>query len=196
MTEKLECLEYRKLELEILELRKSFWQKPGFLVPFLAALMSLGLGHFSGWFDVQTKLLEIKRYELNKDIASFKQEKQVLIAEHEILLDQVATAKKLRDAQSSYVSMEVLKFKELIRSGELPECDGCEVFLKAIENRFLEINDADLEAELELLEFELNNEDDISARENKLIEYMNNRGILDDDGCFEDRNGETHCTNF
>lgn len=238
MTEKREELELKKIELEIKELGRPFWKKSGFLVPFFAALISVALGHYSGWFDVQTKQLEIKRASLNDDIKSFQKEKvslidsnkslkanndllkeektsltdsieslkanndllkksnALLIVEQEVLLDQVNLAKKLRTAQASYVSTEVLRFKELVRSGELPDCGGYDVFFEAIEDRFFNLEDADIEAELELIEFEANNEENTSAREQKLIEYMNKRGMLDDDGCFEDHNGETHCTNF
>lgn len=196
MSKVLDELEAQKLQLEINELKKYFWQRAGFLVPLSAALISLCLGYYSGWFDVQTKLLEIKRFELNEEIDKFTKEKVRLIAEQKVLVDQVNIAKRLRNAQSRYISTEVLRFKELMRNGTLPNCDECEVFFEAIEKRFYSIKDSDLQAELELIDFELNNEDEISERERKLIDYMNKREMLDDDGCFEDDYGETHCTNF
>jgi hypothetical protein len=83
-----ESLIARKLELEISDLERPVWKKPTFITPLFAALLSIALGHYSGWFNVQLTKLENKKYELNKEIENFEKEKEVIVLKNSLLISE------------------------------------------------------------------------------------------------------------
>lgn len=74
-------LERRKLALEIRDLERPLWTRPGFIIPLLAAVLSIGTGYFSGWFDIQRTRLQNERSELRQDIRDFETRREVLDTE-------------------------------------------------------------------------------------------------------------------
>jgi chromosome segregation ATPase len=68
-------LEKRKLELEIAEMSRPMWSRPAFITPVIAAVLSIGLGYFSGWFEIQSKQLKLDRSTLQKEVDDFRFEK-------------------------------------------------------------------------------------------------------------------------
>lgn len=75
-SEELDKLQRHKLALEIADLRRPAWLKPAMVTPIVAAVMSIALGHFSGWFDLQSTRLENQRFELTRDIEKFENERK------------------------------------------------------------------------------------------------------------------------
>jgi FtsZ-binding cell division protein ZapB len=74
-------LENEKLRLEIRELRRPWWQKPGYLAVVLPALIStlaVYVAYNKGYFDNQSAALEAKRERIQLDIERFTDQKDKL----------------------------------------------------------------------------------------------------------------------
>jgi DNA repair exonuclease SbcCD ATPase subunit len=91
-------LNKRKLALEVAELARPAWQRPAFITPIIAAVLSLALGYFSGWFNVQSTKLENQRHKLTQDIEKFENEKSTIEVEVKKL------RAELESTKSSYAS--------------------------------------------------------------------------------------------
>src|SRR5262245_48890613 len=64
-------LEQRKLELGNADLGRPRSKRPAMVTPRVAALVSIALGYYTGWCDVQSKRLENQRSALKLDIDEF-----------------------------------------------------------------------------------------------------------------------------
>lgn len=76
-----DVLQLKKIELEIAQLTKPWYTKPGYmaiLIPGLIALVSLCVGIYTGVFDVKKEKLELEQLKLQKEIVYFKEEKTKL----------------------------------------------------------------------------------------------------------------------
>ena len=212
-----EQLEKQKLQLEIKELKKPLIFKPGFLLPLLAALLSILLGQYSGWFDVNMKRLENKRFELEGDITRFTQEKKDIKQKIEQLEGQVKSAENSKAKAQN--ELEKLKIKSL---------DQTEYFIAEIKilnsriERLKMAKDASassggkqiIEEQIEVAEGALTStqsdaiqaldrikevfdipEGTLSEIEGRFKQELWESGALDEDGCLV-IDGELHCTNF
>lgn len=94
-------LNKKKLELEIAELVRPIWQRPAFITPVIAALLSVMLAYFSGWFDVQLTRLSNQRHDLEQDIAKFQREKSEIQGQVDALRKELTDIKSKLDAANT-----------------------------------------------------------------------------------------------
>lgn len=74
-------LQRDKLLLEIRQLRRPYWYSSGFLgvvAATILAIATLSTGYFTGFFDVESRRLELERTVLTKDVGEFRVRKRVL----------------------------------------------------------------------------------------------------------------------
>lgn len=72
-------LEEKKLQLEILELERPWFQKPAFLIPIIGALSSILVLWVTGFFNTKIESLTIKREQLSFETSKLKDIKTELI---------------------------------------------------------------------------------------------------------------------
>ncbi len=75
-------LQKEKLQLEIAELNKKWYQKPDLLkvlLPTILAIFSLIYAITSGFFSSKSELLELKRQQLKFEITQFQKEREELL---------------------------------------------------------------------------------------------------------------------
>ena len=212
-------LQKQKLELEIADLERPVWLRPGFMVPFIAAILSLFLGYFSGWFDVQSTKLENKRFALERDIETFEAEKSDLNRELvRLKADLSTTRKELTDSQKA-LAFEKLKYVQTLEKQKAikKELEDRVSLLKTnlqkakskgdntIHKLTKELDDAELSlytsrtAEKDVIKrirelFSIR-EPSLSDWEQRVKEEIYRTQDVDEDGCFFIDN-EQHCTNF
>jgi hypothetical protein len=76
-------LELDKLRLEIAALQRRWYQRSEYLSPLVTVVVAactLFIAWHANLFDVNSKLLEIKKHDLTSDIIAFEQTKATLIA--------------------------------------------------------------------------------------------------------------------
>ena len=89
VTEHMAELQARKLDLEIKELSRPWWQKPAFLsalFPLFIGALAVFVAYNRGFFDTQAALLELKRERLQRDVDTFTAERNRLITDNKNLL--------------------------------------------------------------------------------------------------------------
>ncbi|MGA2466973.1 MAG: hypothetical protein ABSH06_21815 [Thermodesulfobacteriota bacterium] len=87
-TEHIAELQVRKLNLEIKELTRPWWQKPAYLsalFPLFVGILALFVAYNRGFFDTQAALLELKRERLQRDVDTFTAERDRLITNNKDL---------------------------------------------------------------------------------------------------------------
>jgi hypothetical protein len=80
-----EELEQIKLGLEISELRRSSWTKPGIVIPIIVGLVTLGLSQYLGVFDVERKRVELQAKETEMKRNKLQDELTVLEAKRTVV---------------------------------------------------------------------------------------------------------------
>ena len=93
MTEHMAERQVRKLDLEIKELSRPWWQKPAFLsalFPLFVGVLAVFVAYNRGFFDTQAALLELKRERLQRDVETFTTERNRLITDNKNLLQKNA----------------------------------------------------------------------------------------------------------
>jgi|GEM_PF-3508746 len=81
-------LQARKLDLEIKELSRPWWQKPAYLsvlFPLFVGVLAVIVAYNRGFFDTQTALLELRRERLQRDIDTFTAERERLLTDNKNL---------------------------------------------------------------------------------------------------------------
>jgi hypothetical protein len=128
-TKSKEDLERIKLEREISDLERSPWTRPTIIVPIVAALVTLALSQYLGVFDVerkrvelQTKESEIRRVQLQGDLAILEVDKKALEKDKKDL-DQRKTSLG-RDVGSLQEKADKLKREMDIIGNEVPTIQG------------------------------------------------------------------------
>lgn len=109
-------LEEKKLQLEILELEKSWFKKPTFLVPIIGALSSILVLWVTGFFNTKIESLTVKRELLNYETIKLKELKSTLIYESSKLektkkslqLDTTILNKKIKFFQKENDSIRII----------------------------------------------------------------------------------------
>ena len=139
VTEHMAELQARKLDLEIKELSRPWWQRPAYLsvlFPLFVGILAVFVAYNRGFFDTEAALLELKRERLQREVDIFtterdrlitdnknlKQknddlnaERERLLADQKRLIDQVASVESERNALSGQLSLITLRMniKEL-----------------------------------------------------------------------------------
>lgn len=118
MTEHMAELQVRKLDLEIKDLSRPWWQKPAYLsalFPLFIGVLAVFVAYNRGFFDTQAALLELKRERLQRDVDTFTTERNRLTTDNKNLLQKnadltaereqlLADQKQLRDQAASVES--------------------------------------------------------------------------------------------
>jgi hypothetical protein len=101
-----EDLEREKLQLEIAELKRRWWRRastlasflPSLTVAVLGTLLGVGVGWWTGFFDIQRMDLSAQRHNLEAQTRDLKAEEKGLIGKRAELLGQVSQLETERDA--------------------------------------------------------------------------------------------------
>lgn len=181
------ALEIKKLEFEIAELARPVWRKPAFLTPVFAAILTILVGQYTGWFNVQLTKLENKKFELQKEIDGFQAEKKRITDENASLRTQLA------DLETKIASDQHRFGAELggLRTFYEDQIARLEEFLRQPDI----INDVRQQA-LALKETLSGTRQDIESEEERIKDEIRKNYDVDEDGCFSIPGEGTHCLNF
>src|SRR5690242_21062734 len=70
-------LRVKKLALEVAEMEHP-WRRPQSVTPVLIALVTATYGYLNGWFDAQSKLMQVQKERLGIEIHDFTAQKTTL----------------------------------------------------------------------------------------------------------------------
>jgi predicted metal-dependent hydrolase len=127
-----EELERRKLLLEIAELKKEWWKKPTYiaaLFPTLLALITLAYGFANGYFQASFTKLENQKYDLQKEIKVFQEQKEQSSKELEKINNEI-----IKQQEELSKTIEELK-KTLINTSTNPNLIDLKKGTKPIERK-------------------------------------------------------------
>ena len=120
-------LEEKKLELEIIELERPWFQKPTFLVPIIGALSSIFILLVTGFFNTKIESLTIKREQLNYETTKLKEIKAELIkdslnlaeAKKSLQIDTTNLSNKLKEINQENILIKETLAKNSVESENL-----------------------------------------------------------------------------
>lgn len=108
MKEKLD-LEREKLNLEILNLKRSWWKKPEYitlLISLVLGLLTFGYAISNGLLDIRNQNLELKKKNLQFDIKQYTVEKEKAILSFQSIEDSVNILKSINQTlELKYVNL-------------------------------------------------------------------------------------------
>jgi hypothetical protein len=107
-------LEERKIQLEILELEKSWYKKPAFFVPIVGAFSSIFILWVTGFFSTKIETLTTKRDQLNFETSRLKETKDQLkqdsiyleTVKKSLQVDTIALSNKIKSVTQQYDSVK------------------------------------------------------------------------------------------
>lgn len=93
-TEETISLQLRKLALEIADLERPWWKRPGYILaalPTLLAIVALAVGIFNGFFSAQLTKLENQRHDLQAEVKEFETKRNSLSSQNQELQTEIST---------------------------------------------------------------------------------------------------------
>src|SRR5438067_5414016 len=87
-------LQRKKLALEIAELERPWWKRPGYILaalPTLLATVALSVGVFNGFFSAQLTKLENQRHDLQAEVKEFETKRTSLSSQNQELQTAIST---------------------------------------------------------------------------------------------------------
>ena len=120
-------LEEKKLQLEILELERPWFQKPNFLVPIIGALSSILVLWVTGFFGNKIDALNTKRDQLSIETTKLEDKKKELVKDSLILeaaktslqIDTTFLSSKLRSITKENDSIKISLLKNSIEATKI-----------------------------------------------------------------------------